>query len=253
MGKIVFDAGTAEAIIEKNSDEKLILVRHDTSPEDVGGMWAAQGVLTSTGGMTSHAAVVARGGQMLYLWCGELKIDYKKKTLTIGRRVLKEGDWISLNGSSGSVYLGQIPTQVSPVVAGVVDGKASARKIQYTKCMLKYPSGQIIIAKWVYVPMRTHRGFKGSSCLWCTGHWLCRTEHMFFEGERIWAIREFILAEDERARKGALAKLLKHQQKDFEGIFKAMDGLPVTVRLLDPPLHEFVPHTKKINRRWQSV
>ena len=111
--------------------------------------------------------------------------------------------------------------------------------------MLKYPSGQIIIAKWVYVPMRTHLGIQRQLVPLVQGIGLCRTEHMFFEGERIWAIREFILAEDERARKGALAKLLKHQQKDFEGIFKAMDGLPVTVRLLDPPLHEFVPHTKK--------
>ncbi|MCK4563398.1 MAG: pyruvate, phosphate dikinase, partial [Verrucomicrobia bacterium] len=129
VGKIVFEAEVAEAAVKKNTAEKVVLVRHETSPEDVGGMWAAQGVLTSTGGMTSHAAVVARGwGKCCICGAGDLKIDYKKKTVTVGKRVLKQGDWISLNGSTGVVYDGQIPTQVSPVVAAVVDNKAAAKK-----------------------------------------------------------------------------------------------------------------------------
>ncbi len=247
VGKIIFEAEDAEAAIAKNADEKLILVRHETSPEDVGGMWAAQGVLTSTGGMTSHAAVVARGwGKCCICGAGDLKIDYKKKTVIMGKKTYKQGDWISLNGSTGVVYDGQIPTQVSPVVAAVVDNKASAKKDPVFKMYEQ-------VSKWsdahrsinVRTNADTPKDSKAARSFGAEGIGLCRTEHMFFEGDRIWAIREFILADDEKARKGALAKLLKHQQKDFEGIFKAMDGLPVTVRLLDPPLHEFVPHTKK--------
>ena len=247
VGKIVFDAHDAEAAIKKNASEKVVLVRHETSPEDVGGMWAAQGVLTSTGGMTSHAAVVARGwGKCCICGAGDLKIDYKKKTVTIGRKVLKQGDWISLNGSTGNVYEGQLPTQVSPVVSAVVDGHPGAKKDPIFKMYSE-------VSKWsdanrkmnVRTNADTPKDSKAARAFGAEGIGLCRTEHMFFEGDRIWAIREFILAENEKARKSALAKLLKHQQKDFEGIFKVMDGLPVTVRLLDPPLHEFVPHTKK--------
>ena len=247
VGKIVFDAQDAEAAVKKNPSEKLILVRHETSPEDVGGMWAAQGVLTSTGGMTSHAAVVARGwGKCCICGAGDLRIDYQKKTITVGSKVLKQGDWISLNGSTGIVYEGQIPTQVSPVVAAVVDGDATAKKDPIYAMYAE-------ISRWsdtnrkmkVRTNADTPKDAMAARAFGAEGIGLCRTEHMFFEGERIWAIREFILAEDETARKTALAKLLKHQQKDFEGIFKAMDGLSVTVRLLDPPLHEFVPHTRK--------
>ncbi|MBT8041592.1 MAG: pyruvate, phosphate dikinase, partial [Pontiella sp.] len=247
VGKIMFEAADTEDAVKKNADEKLILVRHETSPEDVGGMWAAQGVLTSTGGMTSHAAVVARGwGKCCICGAAELKIDYKKKTLTVGRKVFKQGDWISLNGSTGAVYEGQISTQVSPVVAAVVEGKAAAKRDPIYKMYEQ-------ISKWsdsnrkinVRTNADTPKDSKAARAFGAEGIGLCRTEHMFFEGDRIWAIREFILAQDEKARKAALAKLLRHQQKDFEGIFKAMDGLPVTVRLLDPPLHEFVPHTRK--------
>jgi pyruvate,orthophosphate dikinase len=247
VGKIMFEAHDAEAAVKKNPDEKVVLVRHETSPEDVGGMWAAQGVLTSTGGMTSHAAVVARGwGKCCICGAGELRIDYRKKTLTIGRKVLRQGDWISLNGSTGKVYEGQLPTQVSPVVAAVVEGRAAAKRDPIFKMYAE-------VSKWsdanrkinVRTNADTPKDSKAARAFGAEGIGLCRTEHMFFEGDRIWAIREFILAEDEKARKGALAKLLRHQQKDFEGIFKAMDGLPVTVRLLDPPLHEFVPHSRK--------
>jgi pyruvate, orthophosphate dikinase len=246
VGKIVFEARDAEAAVKKQG-EKVILVRHETSPEDVGGMWAAQGVLTSTGGMTSHAAVVARGwGKCCICGAGELKIDYKNKTLTIGKLVLKEGDWISLNGSTGMVYKGELPTQVSPVVSAVVDNNAEAMKDPIFKMYQQ-------VSKWsdsyrklkVRTNADTPKDAVAARSFGAEGIGLCRTEHMFFEGDRIWAIREFILADDEQGRKVALAKLLKHQQKDFEGIFTAMDGLPVTIRLLDPPLHEFVPHARK--------
>ena len=210
-------------------------------------MWAAQGVLTSTGGMTSHAAVVARGwGKCCICGAGDLKIDYKKKTVTAGDLVLKEGDWISLNGSTGKVYEGQLPTQVSPVVAGVVGGKAKAKKDPIFK-MYEQVSKWSNAARKIQVRTNadTPKDALAARAFGAEGIGLCRTEHMFFEGDRIWAIREFILAEDKATRQTALSKLLKHQQKDFEGIFKAMDGLPVTVRLLDPPLHEFVPQVRK--------
>jgi pyruvate,orthophosphate dikinase len=247
VGKIMFHAKDAEQALEKNPDEKIVLVRHETSPEDVGGMWAAQGVLTSTGGMTSHAAVVARGwGKCCICGAGDLKIDYKKKTVTAGDLVLKEGDWISLNGSTGKVYEGQLPTQVSPVVAGVVGGKAKAKKDPIFK-MYEQVSKWSNAARKIQVRTNadTPKDALAARAFGAEGIGLCRTEHMFFEGDRIWAIREFILAEDKATRQTALSKLLKHQQKDFEGIFKAMDGLPVTVRLLDPPLHEFVPQVRK--------
>jgi len=246
MGQIMFDAREVEAAVEQNAAEKIILVRHETSPRDVGGMWAAQGVLTSTGGMTSHAAVVARGwGKCCICGAGELKIDYKKKTVTVGGAVYQQGDWISLDGFTGVVYAGRVPTQVSPVVAAVVEGRAAAKKDPVFKMYEQ-------ISKWsdthrkinIRTNADTPKDSKAARAFGAEGIGLCRTEHMFFEGDRIWAIQEFILAADQKARKAALAKLLKLQQKDFEGIFKVMDGLPVTIRLLDPPLHEFVPKTK---------
>jgi pyruvate,orthophosphate dikinase len=247
VGKIVFEAQDAEAAVKKDPKAKVVLVRHETSPEDVGGMWAAQGVLTSTGGMTSHAAVVARGwGKCCICGAGELKIDYKKKTLTIGEKVLRQGDWISLNGSVGAVYEGQIPSQVSPVVSAVVNGSASAKEDPIYKMYLEVSRWSDTYRKMnVRTNADTPKDALAARAFGAEGIGLCRTEHMFFEDERIWSIREIILAENENARKKALAKLLKHQQKDFEGIFKAMDGLPVTVRLLDPPLHEFVPNMRK--------
>ncbi|MFC1467681.1 pyruvate, phosphate dikinase [Verrucomicrobiota bacterium] len=247
MGQIVFDAKDAEEAVSKSKHAKVILVRHETSPEDVGGMWAAQGILTSTGGMTSHAAVVARGwGKCCVCGASAMNIDYRKKTITIGNRVLKEGDWISMNGSVGRVYKGKIPTMPSPVEYAIVEGHSEARK---------HPIYQMyeLISKWsddnrkikVRTNADTPKDAANARSFGAEGIGLCRTEHMFFEGDRIWAIREFILSEDEDGRKYALQKLLKLQQKDFEGIFKAMDGLPVTIRLLDPPLHEFVPHAKR--------
>jgi pyruvate,orthophosphate dikinase len=247
VGRIVFDAKEAEEAVAKDPAAKVVLVRHETSPEDVGGMWAAQGVLTSTGGMTSHAAVVARGwGKCCICGAGDLQIDYKKRTITVAQKSYKAGDWISLNGSTGKVYEGQIPTQSSPVVSGVVDNNAAAKKHPIYKM---YEQVSNWSDEFRQIKVRTNadtpKDAQNARSFGAEGIGLCRTEHMFFEGDRIWAIREFIIAQDEAGRKKALAKLLKLQQKDFEGIFKAMDGLPVTVRLLDPPLHEFVPHTAK--------
>lgn len=243
VGKIVFEASTAEKMIKANPAEKLILVRHETSPEDVGGMWAAQGILTSTGGMTSHAAVVARGwGKCCIAGAGDLAIDYKARTISAHGKTLKEGDWISLNGSTGIVYIGQLPNEASPVVSGVVGGKKAAQK---HPIYLMYKQVSDWADKYRKIQVRTNadspKDALAARAFGAQGIGLCRTEHMFFEGERIWAVREFILAEDLKAREKALAKLLPLQRSDFEGIFKAMDGFGVTIRLIDPPLHEFVP------------
>jgi len=244
VGKIVFDAHEAEAIIKDNPKEKLILVRHETSPEDVGGMWAAQGILTTTGGMTSHAAVVARGwGKCCITGASTLQIDYQSKTITCGSTVLKDGDWISLNGSTGSVYLGQIPTAASPVVSGVVHGDKDALKHPIYKLYKQISDWS---DKYRKMKVRTNadlpKDAQAARNFGAEGIGLCRTEHMFFEGDRIWSVREFILANDLPGREKALTKLLPLQRGDFEGIFTAMHGLPVTIRLIDPPLHEFVPH-----------
>jgi pyruvate,orthophosphate dikinase len=245
VGQIVFEAEDAEEIVKKDPSAQLILVRHETSPEDVGGMWAAQGILTTTGGMTSHAAVVARGwGKCCICGAGSLIIDYKKKTVKIGGKTYKKGDWLSLNGSTGNVYVGQIPTESSPVVAGVKS--KAARKHPIYKLYQQISDWSDEFRK---MDVRTNADTPADSVLargfGAQGIGLTRTEHMFFEGDRIWAVREFILAEDLKSRQKAVNKLLVHQRKDFEGIFKAMAGLPVTIRLLDPPLHEFVPNSAK--------
>ena len=225
-GQIVFSAEEAEAWSEKK--RKVILVRIETSPEDLRGMAVAQGILTMRGGMTSHAAVVARGmGKCCVSGAGEIKIDYKEKTVEMGGKVYKEGDWISLNGSTGEVYDGQVPT-TEPELDG------------------DFGSIMNIAAKFTKTLVRTNadspRDAKQARAFGAQGIGLCRTEHMFFEGDRIDAVREMILASDEQGRRAALAKLLPMQRGDFEGIFEAMDGYGVTIRLLDPPLHEFVPH-----------
>ncbi|HOX14219.1 MAG TPA: pyruvate, phosphate dikinase, partial [Spirochaetales bacterium] len=226
-GKIAFSAAKAEA--QAANGEKVILVRKETSPEDVGGMHAAQGILTATGGKTSHAAVVARGwGKSCIVGCEKINIDYEKKTMSAGPAVLKEGDYITLDGTSGAVYKGELklvkaePPEAYNTIMGWVD------KIRTIK---------------VRTNADTPYDAENARKLGAEGIGLCRTEHMFFDSEaRILAIREMIIADDVEARKKALAKLLPFQTEDFRGIFKAMDGYPVTVRLVDPPLHEFVPH-----------
>ena len=226
-GQIVFQAEDAEAWAEKG--KKVILVRIETSPEDLRGMAVAQGILTMRGGMTSHAAVVARGmGKCCVSGAGEIIVDYKEKTLTMDGKVYGEGDWISLNGSTGDVYDGQVAT-TDPELDGDF-GAIMDLANKYTKTLVRTNADSPRDAK-----QARHFGAQGIG--------LCRTEHMFFEGDRIKSVREMILASDEAGRRVALAKLLPMQRGDFEGIFEAMDGYGVTVRLLDPPLHEFVPHT----------
>jgi len=228
-GQIVFFAEDAEKL-SKNENE-LILVRIETSPEDLKGMNVSNGILTARGGMTSHAAVVARGmGKCCISGAGSINIDYKARTLTCGDIVLKEGDWISLNGSTGEVYEGKVETRSSELSGNF--GKLMKLADKYTKMYVRTNADTPHESK-----IARNFGAKGIG--------LCRTEHMFFEGERIVAVREMILADDKAGRRKALEKLLPMQRSDFEGIFEAMNGLPVTIRLLDPPLHEFVPKEKE--------
>ena len=229
-GPVVFFAEDAEKTLEKTG-KRAILVRIETSPEDLKGMLDAAGILTARGGMTSHAAVVARGmGKCCVSGAGELQIDYKARTIQVNGFTVKEGDWISLNGSTGEVYLGQVATMAADVSGDFgqlmdLAGKYSVLKVRAN----------------ADTPKDAAQAFSFGA----EGIGLCRTEHMFFEGDRIKAFREMILADDEAGRRVALAKLLPIQRGDFEGLFKAMNGFPVTVRLLDPPLHEFVPHDEK--------
>ena len=229
-GPVVFFADDAEKVYAKTK-QKAILVRIETSPEDRKCMLDAAGILTARGGMTSHAAVVARGmGKCCVSGAGELQIDYKARTIQVNGFTVKEGDWISLNGSTGEVYLGQVATQAADLSGDF--GK------------LMELAGKYAVLK-VRANADTPKDAAQAFAFGAEGIGLCRTEHMFFEGDRIKAIREMILADDEAGRRVALAKLLPMQRGDFEGLFKAMNGYPVTVRLLDPPLHEFVPHDEK--------
>jgi pyruvate,orthophosphate dikinase len=228
-GRVVFFADEAEEWAAKG--EKVILVRIETSPEDLAGMDAAEGILTARGGMTSHAAVVARGmGKCCVSGAGAVQVNYKARTMKIDGNDYKEGDWISLNGSTGEVYDDKVPT-IDPELSGDF-GELMDLCDKYTKMLVRTNADTPHDAG-------VARNFGAQ------GIGLTRTEHMFFEGERIKAIREMILAEDVEGRKKALAKILPYQRDDFEGIFEAMNGLPVTVRLLDPPLHEFVPHEEE--------
>jgi pyruvate,orthophosphate dikinase len=228
-GKIVFNADDASAWAA--AGEKVIMVRVETSPEDLAGMAAAEGILTARGGMTSHAAVVARGmGKCCVSGAGTLKIDYAAKSMTVDGLVLKEGDYISLNGSTGDIYLGKVATQEAELDADFAAIMELSDK--YTRMSVRTNAD-------------TPHDAQVARKFGATGIGLCRTEHMFFEGDKIKAMREMILAENAEGRRKALAKILPYQQADFEGIFEAMEGCPVTVRLLDPPLHEFVPHDEK--------
>jgi len=228
-GQIVFFAD--DAAEWHAGGKKVVMVRIETSPEDLAGMAVAEGILTARGGMTSHAAVVARGmGKCCVSGAGELVIDYKKKTVEVNGLTLKEGDFISINGTTGEIYEGKVETQAAEISGDFNDLMALADK--YARLQVRTnadtPHDALVARQFGAV-----------------GIGLCRTEHMFFEGDKIKAMREMILSEDAEGRRKALEKILPYQKEDFKGIFKAMQDCPVTVRLLDPPLHEFVPHDEK--------
>ncbi len=244
-GKVVFNAADAEEWAKKG--EKVILVRIETSPEDIKGMNAAEGILTARGGMTSHAALVARQmGKVCVAGCGDLEIDYKKRVMVVKDKTIKEGDFISLDGTTGEVIEGEIKTNPSEVLQVLLtkslDPAASSTYQTYAKIM-----------NWAEevrrLGVRTNADQPDQSAnaiaFGAQGIGLCRTEHMFFGGERIDAVREMILADDEDGRRKALDKLLPMQREDFRGIFEVMKELPVTIRTLDPPLHEFLPHSDR--------
>ena len=225
-GQVVFFADDAARWHEEG--HQVIMVRIETSPEDLAGMTAAEGILTARGGMTSHAAVVARGmGKCCVSGAGAININYKERTLEIDGVVLREGDYISLNGSTGEVYLGQVTTQPAKVTGDLAELMELCNK--YTKLVVRTNAD-------------TPHDAQVASNFGAVGIGLCRTEHMFFENEKIKAMREMILADSKEGREKALTKLLPFQRQDFYGILKSMNGYPVNVRLLDPPLHEFVPH-----------
>jgi pyruvate,orthophosphate dikinase len=226
-GEAVFSSEDAEAL--SNQGRKVILVRVETSPEDIHGMHAAQGILTTRGGMTSHAAVVARGmGKPCVAGAGTLRVDYRTQTMTAGGTTMKKGDTLTIDGSTGQVLLGKVPMR-EPELAGefatLMQWADGARKLN-VRANADTPADARTAIKF---------GAEGIG--------LCRTEHMFFDEDRIQAVREMILAEDEKTRRAALAKLLPMQRNDFVELFRIMGALPVTIRLLDPPLHEFLPHT----------
>ena len=227
-GEIVLSPDEAEAL--KGKGREVILVRIETSPEDIHGMHAAAGILTARGGMTSHAAVVARGmGRPCVCGAGQLRIDYAAGTVTVGKKVLKVGDVITIDGATGEVIEGRV-TMRQPELSGdfgtLMGWADKARRLK------------------VRANADTPRDAEQARRFGAEGIGLCRTEHMFFEADRILAMREMICADDENGRRAALAKILPMQRRDFEALFEIMAGLPVTIRLLDPPLHEFLPHAR---------
>jgi pyruvate,orthophosphate dikinase len=244
-GKIYFNADRAVQAADKG--EKVLLVRVETSPEDLRGMIAAEGILTARGGVSSHAALVARQmGKVCVCGAAAVQIDYDKKTATIAGHTFGEGDFLSIDGTSGTVYAGQIKTAPSEIVAGLLNGDKAA---QATEKFKNYAQ----LMKWCSQATRmsvrtnadTPEQTQNAIAFGAVGIGLTRTEHMFFEGDRIDAMREMILADSIEARQAALAKLLPYQREDFFGIFKALKGYPATIRFLDPPLHEFLPHSKE--------
>ena len=226
-GQIVFTAEEAEEMVKSGKMKKVVLVRLETSPEDIEGMAVAQGILTVRGGMTSHAAVVARGmGTCCVSGCGDIVVDYDKKCFTLSGKTYNEGDWISIDGSTGNIYGEAVPTveaSISGDFGRFMGWADAARKLE------------------VFANADNPRDAKQAVEFGAEGIGLCRTEHMFFEADRIKAVREMIVARDVEARKAALAKVLPYQQSDFEAMYKVMGERPMTIRYLDPPLHEFLP------------
>jgi len=243
-GKVVFSA--PDAVEWRKRGENVVLVRIETSPEDIKGMNAAEGILTAQGGMTSHAALVARQmGKVCVAGCGALEIDYAKSQMVVNRRTVKEGDWISIDGTTGEVIEGQIETLPSEVLQVLLDKTMKPEESESYQLFSK-------LMTWAdefrQLKVRTNADQPDQStqavAFGAEGIGLCRTEHMFFGGDRIKAVRRMILSEDKAGRESALEKLLPMQRDDFIGIFRAMDYRPVTIRLLDPPLHEFLPHSE---------
>jgi pyruvate, orthophosphate dikinase len=244
-GKVYLNADRAVTAAEKG--EKVLLVRVETSPEDLRGMIAAEGILTARGGVSSHAALVARQmGKVCICGASALHIDYDKKTITVGNQTFNEGDFLSIDGTAGTVYAGEIKTAPSEIIAGLINGDKAAQATEKFKSFNQ-------LMKWCAKASRlqvrtnadTPEQAQNAVAFGATGIGLTRTEHMFFEGDRIDAMREMILADSLHAREAALAKLLPYQREDFFGIFVALKGFPATIRFLDPPLHEFLPNSKE--------
>ncbi len=240
-GMAVFDPDVAEQKAAQN--QSVILVREETTPEDFHGIVAAKAVLTARGGMTSHAAVVARGmGKCAVVGCKDIDVDLQKRQFHVGDEVISEGDWITVDGASGKVFRGDLPTTPSEVVQVIRGMREAGNAPTYAAFARLLSWADDVRRLKVRANADTPHDARIARGFGAEGIGLCRTEHMFFEGERITPMREMIVARDEGGRRRALAKLLPMQRSDFEGIFEAMNGLPVTIRLLDPPLHEFLPH-----------
>jgi len=244
-GKIYLNAERAVQAADRG--EKVLLVRVETSPEDLRGMIAAEGILTARGGVSSHAALVARQmGKVCICGASALEIDYDKKTVTVGGEAYQEGDYLSIDGTAGTVYAGQLKTAPSEIIAGTLNGDKAA---QATEKFKSYAQLMKWCSQFTRLQVRTNADnpeqTRNALAFGATGIGLTRTEHMFFEGDRIDAMREMILADTLPAREAALAKLLPYQREDFHGIFKELKGFPATIRFLDPPLHEFLPHAKE--------
>jgi pyruvate,orthophosphate dikinase len=244
-GQIYLNADRAVTAAEKG--QKVLLVRIETSPEDLRGMIAAEGILTARGGVSSHAALVARQmGKVCVCGAAGIEVDYQARTVKVEGKTFKEGDWMSIDGTAGKVYAGQVKTAPSEIVAGLLQNDAAAKKTE------KFRNFQQLM-KWCSDASRmsvrtnadTPEQTENAVAFGAVGIGLTRTEHMFFEGDRIDAMREMILADTLEDREAALAKLLPYQRADFFGIFKALKGLPATIRFLDPPLHEFLPNSKE--------
>ncbi len=244
-GRVVFNAHDAEEWA--GNGEAVILVRTETSPEDIRGMHASRGILTARGGMTSHAALIARQmGKVCIVGCGDLEIDYQQRRMLAGDRVIREGNYLSLDGTTGEVYAGQIPTRPSEILRVLIDKSLRPAKSQIYRDyveLMGWADEYRRLRVWANADQPNQA--EEAIAFGAEGIGLTRTEHMFFEGDRIDAVREMILAQDLAGRKRALAKLLPMQKEDFKGLFRVMNGKPLTIRTLDPPLHEFLPHTEK--------
>lgn len=244
-GRVVFNAADAEEWAKRG--EVVILVRLETSPDDIRGMHASRGILTARGGMTSHAALVARQmGKVCIVGCGALEIDYRGRRMTVGDRVIREGQYLSLDGTAGEVFAGQIPTRPSEILRVLIDKSLAPQRSQVYQdyvALLGWADEFRRLEIWTNADQANQA--EEAIAFGAEGIGLTRTEHMFFEGNRIDAVRQMILAEDHEGRERALATLLPMQKEDFKGLFRVMRGRPVTIRTLDPPLHEFLPHDER--------